>query len=190
MIAAFPLTWPDFIPRRTRQRESGRFKTTLAGALKNVETSLRLFGSDSGRPLRNIILSSNCTLGVSRPVDPGVAAWFTWDDEQICIPVDRYDTPESNLQAIHHILEARRVELRHGTLALVKATFRGFRALPAPRGWRQVLGFESSTPTLAIVKERYRSRASSAHPDREGGSHDAMAELNAALVQAEQELRA
>ena len=35
--------------------------------------------------------------------------------------------PETS--AIHHIIEARRVELRHGTLALVRATFAGFLAL-------------------------------------------------------------
>ena len=32
MTAAYPLTWPDHIPRQ-KYRESGRFKTTLAGAL-------------------------------------------------------------------------------------------------------------------------------------------------------------
>lgn len=191
MIAAYPLTWPDFIPRSAR-RERGQFKTSLTSALDNVQTSLRRFGADSGKPLKDIILSSNCTLGVSKPADPGVAAWFTWDGDQVCIPVDRYDSAEANLQAIHHILEARRVELRHGTLALVKASFRGFRALPAPAGsqhWRDVLGVGPDVRDLARAKTMYRALAARAHPDRPGGSHETMAALNAALAQAEAELR-
>jgi hypothetical protein len=60
---------------------------------------------------------------VTSPADPGVAVWFTWDGMQVCIAVDRYQKVASNLQAIHHIIEARRVELRHGTLALVRASF-------------------------------------------------------------------
>jgi len=189
-IPAYPLHWPSMMPRSTR-RESGAFKTSLAGALKNVEQSLQRFGKDSGKPLRDVVLSSNCALGQSRPTDPGVAAWFIWDNEQFCIPVDRYTTPEANLQAIHHVLEARRVELRHGTLALVKATFRGFKALASPntgRAWREVLGVSlNERVTAADLKTRYRTLAARLHPDK-GGTHAAMSELNAALASAELEI--
>lgn len=194
MTTAWPLTWPETIPR-TPRREAGSFKTSLAGALKNVQDSLRKFGTDSGKPLANVVLSSNCSLGVEKPQDPGVAAWFTWDGEQFCIPVDRYLTPAANLQAIHHILEARRVELRHGTLALVRATFSGFRALPAPAGqkkrdWQAVLELkELLQPTLEDVKKAYRRLAAIHHPDKPGGNHERMTELNAALTEAEKELK-
>lgn len=189
MIPAYPLQWPDFIARATR-REAGAFKTSLVGALANVNGALRLFGTDSRKPLQDIVLSSNCALGIERPVDPGVAVWFKWDGEQVCIPVDRYLTPAANLQAIYHIIEARRVELRHGTLALVKASFRGFRALPAPvsTSWRAVLGVSGGVQDLDAIKNAYRARAARLHPDRPGGSHEAMSALNAALVDAEREL--
>lgn len=111
MTTTYPLSWPDSIPRAVR-RESGRFKTSLAGALKNVHDSLRKFGADSGKLPPNVVLPSNRSLGIDKPQDPGLAAWFTWGGEQSCIPVDRYLTPAANLQAIHHILEARRAELR------------------------------------------------------------------------------
>lgn len=190
MTTAYPLAWPPTV-KRSGRREKGSFKTSLAGALKNVNDSLRKFGQDSRKPISNVVLSSNCSLGVEKPQDPGVAAWFVWDGEQLCIPVDRYDTPAANLQAIHHILEARRVELRHGTLALVKATFAGFKALPAPPGkrtWRQVFDIPDGDPApLDLVRRRYRTRAAIAHPDR-GGSHEAMSELNIALQEAEDEL--
>jgi hypothetical protein len=176
---AYPLTWPATIPR-SKEREKGKFQTTLAGALKNVDTSLQRFANDSGKDLTNIVISSNVTLGVMRPDDPGVAIWFTWDGLALCIPVDRYTSVEGNLQAIHHIIEARRVELRHGTLALVRATFTGFAALPAPAGrsWWEVLEV-SRTASKDEITQAYRRAAMQAHPDR-GGSHDKMSELTRA----------
>lgn len=193
MTAAFPLSWPPHIPRSAR-RESGAFRTTLAGAIKNVRDSLRRFAADSGKKMDAVIISSNVTLGEEKPADPGVAVWFTWDGLQVCIPVDRYQTVAANLQAIHHIIEARRTELRHGTLALVRASFQGFIALPGPsgagpRGWREVLRFDP--PYGTITRERiegaYRLCAKERHPDA-GGSAEAMAELNQARDEALREI--
>lgn len=184
---AYPLQWPDTIPR-TKTREKSKFKTSLAGALKNVKASLTAFGNDSGKPVTDVILSSNVTLGNDRPADPGVAAWFVWDGASICIPVDRYLTAEENLQAIYHVLEARRTELRHGTLHLVRATMKGFKALPPPPGakpkrpWWEVLNVTSNADR-AVIDEAYRVLAKTRHPDA-GGSNDAMAELNEARKEA------
>lgn len=179
-ISAFPLSWPPGFPR-TVTREKGAFKSTLPSALKNVEDSLRRFAGDSKKKLEGLVMSSNVTLGARRPDDPGVAVWFTWDGMGVCVAVDRYLSVESNLQAIHHIIEARRVELRHGTLALVRATFAGFLALPAPPGsdWWDVLQCKASSPT-DVVKAQYRRLASDHHPDKLTGNHEAMAKINAA----------
>lgn len=176
---AFPLSWPTTFPRATT-REKGKFQTTLTGALKNVQQSLRMFAQDSDTELQGLVISSNVTLGVQRPDDPGVAVWFTWDKLQVCIAVDRYLTVEGNLQAIHHIIEARRTELRHGTLALVRATFQGFKALPAPAGssWWQVLGINASA-TRAEIDAAYKRLASINHPDK-GGDTTRMSEINRA----------
>lgn len=165
---AYPLTWPHGFAR-AKTRESGKFKATLAGALKNVQDSLRMFSSDSRKKLEDLIISSNVTLGAQRPGDPGVAVWFTWDGLSVCIAVDRYSTVEANLQAIHHILEARRIELRHGTLALVRATFTGFRALPSPPGeqWWTILGVKADVARQEI-DAAYRALRSKHHPDKGG----------------------
>ena len=166
--SAYPLSWPTTFPRAA-SREKGKFQTTLAGALKNVQQSLHMFAKDSDTELQGLVISSNVTLGVQRPEDPGVAVWFTWDKLQVCIAVDRYATVEGNLQAIHHIIEARRVELRHGTLALVRATFQGFLALPAPAGteWWQVLGVDKSA-SRAAIDAAYKKQRSAKHPDKGG----------------------
>jgi hypothetical protein len=179
MPEPFPLAWPEGFPRQT-SREAGQFRTSLAQALSNVKASLEAFGRDSRKPVAGIVLSTNVSLGQDKPDDPGVAVWFTWDGHAICIPVDRYKTPAANLQAIHHVLEARRVELRHGTLALVRATMSGFLALPAPvRPWWIVLDLYPEA-SRADVDRAFRRLAAERHPDRPGGSEAAMAELNAA----------
>lgn len=179
-IASFPLQWPAGFPRTPGvRREPGQFRTNYTDAIKNVQASLRAFAKDSGKTINDPVMSSNIDfMGQIKGDDPGIAVWFTWDSVQICIPVDRYSKPASNLQAIHHILEARRVELRHGTLALVRATFKGFQALPAPKSPWEILGVPVSSGRDAIAAA-FREKATKAHPDA-GGSTAAMAELNAA----------
>lgn len=187
--SAFPLAWPPAFPR-SKSTEKGAFRTTLTAALRNVEDSLKRFSGDSGKRLGDLVISSNVTLGQMKPSDPGVSVWFVWDGLQVCIPVDRYSSVEANLQAIHHIIEARRVEMRHGTLALVRASFAGFAALPAPaaRSWRGVLGFASFDGlSAAVVEARFKKLAKVSHPDA-GGSTEAMAELNRARDEALKEL--
>lgn len=172
---AYPLTWPEGFPR-TPKRMQGQFRTTLPGALKNVEDELRRFGADSGKKIENLVISSNVTLGVQNPPDPGVACWFSWDGQQVCIPVDRYSRVEANLQAIALIMEARRTELRHGGLAIVKATFSGFARLPAPaesKPWREVFGFQAQeTVSRGLLDKAYKALRSKEHPDK-GGTADA-----------------
>jgi hypothetical protein len=189
---AYPLTWPKSFPRSAK-REKGAFKTSLAGAIKNVQSSLRLFASDSGKRLDQIVISSNYTLGQESPADPAVAVYFAWDGISVCIPVDRYESVAANLQAIHHILEARRVELRHGTLALVRAAFTGFAALPPPPdpdAWRTVLGFNATESlSRAIIDAAYKSLAKKFHPDKAPSfspdeANARMAKINKAREQA------
>lgn len=188
---AFPLTWPATMPR-TKTPVKSQFRTSLNGALSNVRDSLLSFSRDSGKKIDGLVISSNVTLGEQKPADPGVAVWFTWDGLSVCIAVDRYPKVEDNLQAIHHVIEARRTELRHGGLHIVRATFTGFAALPSPgskRPWREVFGFGPAEQIgLNYLNERFRAKSKAAHPDAPGGSHDAMAELNAAKAEALREI--
>jgi curved DNA-binding protein CbpA len=69
---------------------------------------------------------------------------------------------------------------------VVRQTFKGFTALPAPPGrkdWREVLKLHGSGMTPDAVDRAYRELATKAHPDR-GGSTEAMAELNRARAEA------
>lgn len=175
---------------RTKTAAKSQFRTSLAGALQNVKDSLFRFGMDSGKKVESIVISSNVTLGENNPSDPGVAVWFVWDGLSVCIPIDRYPKVADNLQAIHLVIEARRAELRHGGLHIVKATFTGFAALPAPsshRSWREVLEINFGSVRVHDIEMAYRKLAKIRHPDT-GGTEGAMAELNRARDEALKEI--
>jgi len=181
MIPPYPLAWPEGLPR-TGQKTASQFRTSLSAALENVRKSLTAFGSDTGKPVKDVVITSNVAgITFDPPADKGVAVWFEWDGERRCIAVDRYEKVQCNLQAIHHILEARRTEMRHGGLHIVRQTFKGFAALPAPEQWWQILGVGMQA-TAAEINEAYRKKARTAHPDT-GGSEADMARLNAARDQ-------
>lgn len=160
MTAPYPLAWPEELPR-TGGSQRSKFRTQLAGAMQNVRQSLRLFATETGGVVSNVVIRSNFTLGIETPDDPGVAVWFVWEGEQRCIAVDRYGSVRENLQAIHHVLEARRTEMRHAGIVMVRATFKGFTALlPAPdcRAWWMVLGTAPSAGRDE-VQAAYKVRA-------------------------------
>ena len=135
------------------------------------------------------LIKCNTTMDDS---DGGLVKWWdlaSWDGLQVCIPVDRYEKVEANLQAIHHILEARRTELRHGGLAIVRAAFTGLKALPAPaaeREWWRVLGFTGPV-VRADAKAAYLRLRSSAHPDKDGTA-ETFREVEAAWEEAQRVL--
>jgi hypothetical protein len=134
--------------------------------------------------------------GEANPQDPGAAVY--WEKRRhdrpnpFVMAIDHYDNVADNLAAIAATLEAMRAIERHGGAQVLERAFTGFTALPnptRPKTWREVLGFvDGVQATRALIAERYRERAQRAHPDR-GGSHDAMAELNAAREAAEREVR-
>ena len=183
-MSEYPLKWPAHWPRSKNPVKS-QFKTSLSKALDNVHEELRRFGDNAGKSVSAIVISSNVTLGKQRPADPGVAVYFSWDGISTCIAVDRYDKVEDNLQAIAHCIEAERVKIRHGGLHLVRATFQGYAALPAPESnatlsWWHVLKCNKDN-RIEDIEGQYKKLAKEYHPDSPGGSSEKMVQLNAAI---------
>lgn len=195
MTQAYPLLWPMGMPR-TRDPDSSRFKTELTTSINNVMRELQRFANDSEKAVQNIVVSANVTLMDQNPDDGGIAVYFRWDNMDCCIAVDKYQKPKENLQAVAHIVEAERTKLRHGGMNIVRASFRGFTALPPPTGasgklakpWRDVLGVPKGCKDIDDCEVRYRILVKETHPDRPGGDVVKFNAVADAIRQAREEL--
>lgn len=188
MSQAYPLHWPTGWPRTEPvKREQSKFNTTVPRALDFVTDEVRRLGG------KNLVISSNCTLGSYRPDDPGVAVFFAYQGINAAIPCDRWRKVEDNLHAIAKTIEAMRGIERWGAKHMLKAAFTGFAALPAPgkasaRGWREVLGVAADERNRQRVEECYRISRSKTHPDKPGGNAEEFDAVQRAWDVAQQEL--
>lgn len=174
----YPLQWPSGVERH-EQHHASQFKVALSAAMNNVHKSLGMFGRDTSKPVEEVVVSSNSTLGNEKPKDTGVAVWFLWEGEWRCIAADRYASVRDNVQAIHHLIEAERTKLRHGGLNIVRATFRAYLALPASGPtWWQILGVKQDASPDQI-RQAWKYLIAMNHPDK-GGSAEAASAINAA----------
>jgi hypothetical protein len=196
-VAAYPLYWPLEHPRAKHRRDA-RFLVDFASARNDLLLELERLGA------RELVLSTNIPIrrdGLPmvpdrEPDDPGVAVYFSRKARPYVVACDQFSKVRWNLRAIGATLEALRSIERHGTTSMLEQAFSGFAQLPpaGPKPWREVLrlpepeampGYPGS---LETVRARYREFAGQAHPDRPGGSHDRMAEINAAYEAAKLEL--
>lgn len=173
----------------------GSKKVTLPTARERLADQLMRLEATS------VVVSTNLELtryGEPRadrapPSDPGVAVYFQLKGKDRVLACDKWDSVAGNMAAIaNHIDAIRRVD-RYGVGTLDQA-FAGYDALPPPGAdnrppWRKVFGFSPDQDVSAeTIQATYRELAKLSHPDLQGGSHEAMALLNAAKDQALQEL--
>jgi hypothetical protein len=187
--SAFPLSWPMGKPRTPWQnRVKGHFTASekavsRSDAMKRLEQQLALLGAiypivSSDMELRR---DGQPHLGRAEPSDPGVCVYFQLDRKPYAMACDKFDRLAQNLAAIaQHIEATRRIE-RYG-VATAAETLQAFQALPAPAAPRscwQVLGLAPGA-AAGDIQAAFRRLSADRHPDRPGGSHDAMSELTAA----------
>lgn len=199
VIEAFPLTWPVGQLRTWRKhRRYARFELEFGRARDELLRSLKLLGT------HDVVISSNIPLrrdglplaSASEPLDPGVAVYFSrrmydaqghlGDMRPFVIACDTYTKVKWNLRAVGLVIEAYRDISRHGATSLLEQAFSGFAALPpasaGARPYWEVLGIAMDA-TGDALRRRYNELAMEHHPDR-GGSHEKMAEINAAYDEA------
>lgn len=184
---AYPLQWPPGWPRtEAAKRQRWPNPVGLSVALKELESELRLLG------VKQVVLSSNCALGMETAADSGVVAFGVFDEQQIAIPCDRWTTVAANVRAIAKTVNALRGLDRWGAQHMIRAMFQGFRLLGSPsKSWRDILGIgPHDRVTREHVEARRRTLASMHHPDVTGRNDGIMAEINAAADQAVRELGA
>lgn len=120
----FPLCWPEGLPRAAEHLPP-KERWHMSAAVWALKDSLGLFAKETGLPVTDLVISSNVSIGVARPSDPGVAVYFNWDGAERCIAVDRYRLPEANVRSIYKVIEARRAELKVCGLDHVRAAMLG-----------------------------------------------------------------
>lgn len=208
-VDRYPLSWPEgwkrtaWTARKKATFKTDRQKLSVADGADRVLLELQRMGI----PERQVIISTNIepTLtgrprsSQAEPSDPGVAVYWTqrgastngpggktYEHHRV-MAIDRYTKVADNLAAIAATLEAMRAIERHGGAEILERAFTGFLALPPPRDWRQLLHVDRDA-TLEEVHRAYLNMVKTVHPDV-GGSHEYMAELNAAWSDAQRELK-
>lgn len=203
---AYPLAWPDGWPRtpshrrETQHRFGGRvYQLTFDRARRDLLEELGRLRA------RNVILSTNVPLrqdgqpyanaATARMDDPGVAVYFKLKDRQLSMARDGFVNIAANMRSLYLAIDGMRQLERHGGSYMMERAFSGFTALPPPgpikRPWHQVLGIDPDYvkhASKADIESAFRLLSRQRHPDREGGSHDAMSELNAARAEALREI--
>ncbi|NIL77169.1 J domain-containing protein [Rhodococcus sp. B10] len=184
MIDAYPLQWPPAWPRTSAPTRSQFGRFTFEQVRQELLRQLRLLGATE------VVISSDLRLrqdgfpysGQRQPEDTGIAVYFKLDDEDQCIPCDKWTTVEHNLRAIILTIEALRGLDRWGAKEMVRAAFRGFKALPAEaivtpftaKPWHEVLEVSPSASSETI-KAAYRAQLKKHHPDHGGNEADLIA---------------
>jgi hypothetical protein len=179
-VAPYPLQWPFGWPRTVNQQASRFGERTPLQALKGLQGELESLDA------KNVIVSSNVTLGGILKNDSGVCVYFTMRGKTYALPCDKWIRVEDNLWALAKHVEALRGQERWG-VGTIERAFAGYLALPSSAGenpaeWWTILKVDR-TAGIVEITDAYRARAKELHPDA-GGSERAMALLNAAFAEA------
>ena len=199
MTQAYPLQWPHGRPRKalTARKDATFGKVVGTGherrlkSLSLADARGRLQDEVDRLGGRSAVLSTNVSLrldglprsGQGEPDDPGVALYFDLGGKPHVLACDTYTRVADNIAALAAHIEATRKIERLG-VATAAEMFAGFQALPAPGAtpWWSVLQVEASA-TPEQIEAAFKRLARERHPDRPGGSHDMMADLNRAREQ-------
>lgn len=175
-----PLLWPQGWPR-AKFRHSSRFdERTILQALSEAVNQLEKLGADKIAASANTFRGLNTYRAANRD-DPGAAVYFTLHKREQVLACDKWSGIADNFWAIAKHLEALRGQERWGVGGLDRA-FDGYLAIPLKAGgraWYDVLGIPEQSGR-EVIESAYRNRAKECHPDKDGGSHDAMIELKEA----------
>ena len=203
-ITKSPLSWPNNVARTPpHQRTNARFgdwSITQASVFVLREINRLNLRSDPDYEDGSVIISSNLRYKLDgmpygtqpQPTDPGVAVYFNlhfsrggkFHERPVVLSCDKWTRVEWNLYAVAKDIEAQRGRHRWGCTNVEQA-FRGYLAIPERTGggsWWSILGV-SSTASEPEIREAFRIKALTEHPDK-GGTKENWLRLQEALEQA------
>lgn len=176
MVEAYPLHWPTEYPATPEhKRKDSRFKTTLGAARDFVKDEVRRMGGKNPVISANIPLKNDGDLRADwnryKIDNPGVAVYFTYNNNPVCLCCDQYKRVWENLYAVGRTIEALRQIDRDGVSDFLNRAFTGFKALPEGSStepttkpcW-DILGIAITSDKDAIQKA-YRKKVAVLHPD-------------------------
>jgi hypothetical protein len=182
-----PIRWP-LGWKRSFIRKNSQFATrTIAQAYLSLTNELKRLKAE------NIIISTNQRykkdgdLAIDQSglkADPGVAVYFSLNNNQRVLACDKWNSLAENIYAIAKHIDAIRGQARWG-VGTIDQGFAGYMpALPGPqkRDWTEVLNLSENANALQI-ENRYKELAKQRHPDA-GGTSYAFSELQAAYKEA------
>jgi hypothetical protein len=186
---AYPLQWPHGWAR-TENPGPSRFQTSLYEAKNGLGAELARLGAEDPIITTNIPLNRSGwpDTRAKRVQDTGVAAYFTFDGAEVCMPCDRWWTVAENLHAIELTINALRGIERWGAKEMMEAAFKGYAALPAVSSspavaWWTTLGVDANASEDEIHRA-YRKLARRLHPDTATGDLEQFKVINLAYEQA------
>jgi hypothetical protein len=176
--------------RSTRRFHGKNYRLSVGRARDQLLEELRLLGASDIVVSSNVPTRSDGLLHSDprRLDDPGIAVYFKFKNNPMCMARDGYCTVAGNLRSLGLAIEALRQLERHGGSLMLERAFEGFLAIAPPdwkRPWREVFGIK--TDWTGDLTDLYREKARTRHPDA-GGSDTLMAELNVAYAEGRQEL--
>ena len=191
MIEAYPLHWPQGYPATApSQRKKSRFTTTLGAARDLVKTEVKRIHGTNPIISTNIPLKNDGDLradwGKYKIDNPGVAVYFTYNGNQVCLCCDNYERVWENLRAVARTLQALRQISRDGVSDFLNKAFSGFKELPAPsettpttKSCWEILGIPVTTD-IKEIKKAYHKKSIKYHPDLPLGDRDKFEEVQRA----------
>lgn len=189
-VTAYPLMWPPAKARTpSYERKPKRWGHTLQRSMANLRDECAAAG------IHDYAISLGRQPGVARDWnDVGAVLWFMQEIGgkwyMAFYASDGYRDGPENVKAIAMTIQRLRQVEDYGVYTAEQA-MRGaaYDMLPPPnqappeRDWWDVLGVAPTTPAV-VVEAAYKALAKQRHPDRPGGSNEAMAELQRAFEQA------
>lgn len=176
MIEAYPLQWPAGYPRIGKPTDRYKFfPSGLTTELYGLREELRRMKATG------VVVSSNIPVAAdgnpyaryAKPVDCGIAVYFSVDNKAMAICCDKWNSVEANLRALTMSVEAMRGLDRWGVSQILDRAFMGFKALPEKAAgfpWWEVLGV-SRVCTAMEVEEAYKKKSKIHHPNAGGEAH-------------------
>lgn len=188
----YPHIWPPGT-RRNMKREPTKTQVSLARAADDLIYELILLQatdiviSCDVQPLSGFI---GYPEDYEQPIDPSAAVTFKLKGIEYVFTCSDWDTVTGNMRDIG-LAVAQKRSIRQRRCTSIEKEFVGYRAkkafvpnLDAARRspWWRVLYVSQDAP-LTVIEAAYKSLSREYHPDQ-GGSHEAMAELNQAYSEA------